>query len=99
MPITTFTTGNILTVEIEGRCDFDMYQEFRQAADKITTSTIGINFDFEKANYLDSSALGMLLMLKEKINGGKQNTSIINANPTVKKILDVSNFGQLFKIT
>jgi anti-anti-sigma factor len=48
--------------------------------------------------YLDSSALGMLLLLRDHAGGDTANIKIVNCNPDVKKILTISNFEQLFSI-
>ena len=54
--------------------------------------------DLAGTDYLDSSALGMLLLLREHAGGEGAAIQIINASPDVKKILDVANFGKLFDI-
>jgi anti-anti-sigma regulatory factor len=51
-----------------------------------------------KALYLDSSALGMLLLLRDHAGGDSANVQITKCNQDVKKILTISNFEQLFKI-
>ncbi len=50
------------------------------------------------ATYLDSSALGMLLLLRDHAGGDAAEVRIVNCNPDVRKILTISNFEQLFEI-
>ncbi|MFH6569337.1 STAS domain-containing protein, partial [Pseudomonas kulmbachensis] len=47
---------------------------------------------------LDSSALGMLLLLREYAGGDESDIRVVNSNPDVRKILGTSNFDQLFDI-
>ena len=47
---------------------------------------------------MDSSALGMLLQLKEHAGGAKSAVHIRNAKPAIKDILSVANFHQLMTI-
>ena len=47
---------------------------------------------------MDSSALGMLLQLKEHAGGSQRSLQIKNANPAIKDILGVANFDQLMQI-
>ena len=54
--------------------------------------------DMKGTSYLDSSALGMLLLLRDYAGGDDASISIVNANDDVKKILSISNFEQLFTI-
>ena len=54
--------------------------------------------DMRDATYLDSSALGMLLLLRDHAGGDAAEVRIVNCNPDVRKILTISNFEQLFEI-
>ena len=54
--------------------------------------------DLRETNYMDSSALGMLLQLKEHAGGSKSAVQIRNAKPAIKEILSVANFQQLMTI-
>jgi anti-anti-sigma factor len=54
--------------------------------------------DLKDATYLDSSALGMLLLLRDHAGGDSSQVKIVNCNADVKKILSISNFEQLFTI-
>ncbi len=98
MSISSQTTGDKLTISISGRFDFDLHREFRAAIDSISESTKHITVDLRTTEYVDSSALGMLLMLKSKMGDQKDKVSLINAKPEVKKILEIANFGQLFSL-
>ena len=55
--------------------------------------------DFSGVDMLDSSALGMLLMAREKAKGAGNKVSLVNCNDRIKKILEVAQFNMLFKIT
>jgi anti-anti-sigma factor len=45
---------------------------------------------------MDSSALGMLLQLREHAGGSNQSVLIRNCNPEIAEILRISNFNKLF---
>jgi len=98
MSISSQITGDKLTINISGRFDFDIHREFRTAIDSINGDTKHIIVDLRTTEYVDSSALGMLLMLKSKMGDQKDKVSLINAKPEVKKILEIANFGQLFSL-
>ncbi|AJQ96323.1 STAS domain-containing protein [Gynuella sunshinyii] len=90
--------GNELTIKIKGRFDFSAHQDFRQVYESTEPTVESYIVDMREASYLDSSALGMLLLLRDHAGGDKAQISIVNCNPDVKKILTISNFGQLFTI-
>ena len=54
--------------------------------------------DMSQTTYLDSSALGMLLLFKEHAGDRASDITIRGSTPNVKKILDVSQFDKLFTI-
>ncbi|MNO07328.1 STAS domain protein [compost metagenome] len=54
--------------------------------------------DLKGTTYLDSSALGMLLLLRDHAGGERAQIRLANCNPDVRKILAISNFEQLFQI-
>ncbi len=91
--------GGELTIKIQGRFDFSAHQEFRDSYEKMKEDPQGYVVDMKETTYLDSSALGMLLLLRDHAGGDKSNIKIINCNPDVKKILTISNFEQLFSIS
>jgi anti-anti-sigma factor len=90
--------GNELTINIEGRFDFSSHQEFRRSYEGLSDTPSSYKVDMNTASYLDSSALGMLLLLRDYAGGDQADISIANCNDDVKKILSISNFEQLFKI-
>ncbi|GAA6134824.1 anti-anti sigma factor HsbA [Oceaniserpentilla sp. 4NH20-0058] len=98
MSINTSVNGEELTVVVEGRFDFSAHQEFRDAYEEAGASVCKYVIDMAKATYLDSSALGMLLLLRDHAGGDSANVRIVRCNADVKKILTISNFEQLFTI-
>jgi anti-anti-sigma factor len=90
--------GQELTILIRGRFDFAAHQEFRDAYEGAGLSPRRYVIDLKGATYLDSSALGMLLLLRDHAGGEHASISLINCSPDVRKILTISNFEQLFRI-
>ncbi|WP_339082291.1 STAS domain-containing protein [Pseudomonas sp. TMP9] len=90
--------GHELTILIQGRFDFAAHQDFRDAYERIESPPQRYMIDLKNTTYLDSSALGMLLLLRDHAGGDHAQISLLNCNPDVRKILAISNFEQLFKI-
>jgi anti-anti-sigma factor len=87
-----------VTIAVTGKFDFQLYDEFRASyADTAGNGTEYV-IDLSDTEYLDSSALGMLLLLREHAGGESSSIEITQASPEVRKILDVANFGKLFKL-
>lgn len=90
--------GKELTIRIKGRFDFSTHQDFRSAYEGASAALNSFVVDLREATYLDSSALGMLLLLRDHAGGDSSRVRIVNCNSDVKKILAISNFEQLFTI-
>jgi HptB-dependent secretion and biofilm anti anti-sigma factor len=90
--------GQELTIAVQGRFDFNTHQAFRDAYQAPGSSPRRFVVDLNGATYLDSSALGMLLLLRDHAGSDKADIRLINCNPDVRKVLSVSNFEQLFAI-
>lgn len=96
MSVTTQLEADKLTIQISGRFDFSVHNEFRQASKQAESNVKRIVIDLSNTDYLDSSALGMLLVLRDKVDGNA--IKIIGARPDVKKILEIANFNKLFTV-
>lgn len=90
--------GTELTISIQGRFDFAAHQEFRDSYERVECDPSSYILDMNDTTYLDESALGMLLLLRDHAGGDSSSIHIVNCNSDVKKILTISNFEQLFTI-
>ncbi|MCH8104886.1 MAG: STAS domain-containing protein [Proteobacteria bacterium] len=90
--------GNKVHISVGGKFDFQLYDEFRAAYANTRGEGAQHIVDLSATEYLDSSALGMLLLLREHAGGESSNIRISKESPEVKKILDVANFEKLFNI-
>jgi len=100
MPLTIQRSddGRVVTITISGRFDFDLHQEFRQAFEHAEEEDARYVIDLAQAEYMDSSAIGMLLLLRERAGGDRADIAIVNCSPAINKILTISNFHKLFKV-
>ena len=90
--------GQELTIAIQGLFDFGAHQEFRDAYERVEGTPKRYQVDLQGTTYLDSSALGMLLLLRDHAGGDHAQIRLLNCNGDVRKILAISNFEQLFQI-
>ena len=88
------------TLKLNGRFDFNTHRDFRAAYEPLLADTAvkAVTVDFAGVDYLDSSALGMLLMLRDKMSGVNKDVSLTCVQGNVKQVLDIANFGKLFRI-
>ncbi len=90
--------GKILTIAVSERFDISVYKDFSSTyADKLDQVSTCV-IDMAKAEFLDSSALGMLLMLRERATAADTTVKIANCSPGVMNILKMANLDKLFLI-
>jgi len=91
--------GQIVTISINGRFDFNLYKDFRDAYETgLNKGNVKFIINLSQTEYMDSSALGMLLVLKERTGGDNSSIVLKNCNKEIKNILSISNFDKLFSI-
>ncbi len=91
--------GKKVNINISGRFDYKVSQEFRDSYRQVPgQDDVAYHVDLSDATYMDSSALGMLLLLREhaKCHGGS--VFIDQPSKQIDSILKVANFEQLFTI-
>ena len=94
-----FDDGKKVQINISGRFDYKLSQEFRDTYRQIPGQEgIAYYVNLSEADYMDSSALGMLLLLREhaKCRGGT--VYIEKPSEQINNILKVANFEHLFTI-
>ena len=92
---TLSSDGKNLTINISGRFDFEVVQEFRSAYTE--HSDVDYVIDMRSTEHMDSSALGMLLNMRKSL-GDTAKISIINCRPQINIILTISRFDKKFEI-
>jgi len=90
--------GKVLTISITGRFDITVYKDFGQSYKDKLDSVSKCIIDMADVEYMDSSALGMLLMLRERAGVDDAVIDIVNCTDGIKKILMTANFNKLFHI-
>lgn len=100
MQTQVLTSGNTATIKLAGRFDFNAHRSFRDAYEPQLGNADVKEFqiDFGQVDYVDSSALGMLLMLRDKAKASGRAVSLANCRGAVKQVLDIANFSKLFAI-
>jgi anti-anti-sigma factor len=89
--------ANTVKIGISGRFDCNLHRCFRDAYRELPRDTHFL-VDFSETDYLDSSGLGMLLLLREFAGGENSRITIAGCCDKIKRILDIANFDKLFTI-
>ncbi|MAA70196.1 MAG: anti-anti-sigma factor [Bermanella sp.] len=85
-----------IRISITGRFDFNLLQEFRDAYSNETDSSCHYTIDLAQTDYIDSSALGMLLNMKNHLGAEDRQIDIKNCQPNLIKIFSIAHFDKKF---
>jgi anti-anti-sigma factor len=95
----TINGADVVTIEMRGRFDFSVHKQFRAAyKDQDRPGTCYI-VKMGAVEYIDSSALGMLLLLREHAQARGGTVRIVDCDANIRNILKIANFDRLFDIT
>ncbi|MCW8982792.1 MAG: STAS domain-containing protein [Gammaproteobacteria bacterium] len=92
--------SSVITINLPENFDFRIHREFRAAYEQSGNEDKNFIINLKNTKYMDSSALGMLLLLREYTgnDSGIDRVRITNVCEEVKNILRISKFEKLFKI-
>jgi anti-anti-sigma factor len=82
-----------VTLEITGRFDFRMIKEFQQLLAREPRTWI---VDLAAVDYVDSSALGMLLLLRERVGGDNTRVQLRGVCGQPRDVLLMARFDRMF---
>lgn len=100
MHIHSETLGNEIILRLEGRMDYPTHREFRDASDKAldVPDVNTIIIDLALVNFMDSAALGMLLLLREKAELKERKIVLSHPSPSILQVLKMVHFQKFFEI-
>lgn len=91
--------GKSMTIKMDEKFDFGKVQDFRMAYNTDNEKVTSITVDLSSTEYMDSSALGMLLNMQKSTSATVNTYNIVNCRPQVAKILKISRFDKKFNIS
>ena len=85
----------LTTIAISGRFDFQCITEFQPALQIDDRRWV---VDLTHADYVDSAALGMLLLLRERAGGDSGRVTIRGLRGQPRDVLKIARFDRMFTI-
>jgi len=98
MNISVRQQGGKARVVLKGRFDFSSRHDFREACDDALSGSpdTDVVVDLRDLDYLDSAALGMLLLLNDRGRAAGKTISLAARPGVVCDVLRVAKFDALF---
>jgi anti-anti-sigma factor len=98
MAINVQIRGHSARIAVFGRFDFQLHRDFKEAYTPLldNAAVSEIEVEMSKVDYMDSAALGMLLLLSERAKAADKLAVLAHASGTVLRVLEVANFSKIF---
>ena len=100
MNIVSHKQAGALDITLQGSFTFDDHNGFRDILTAMASSDIvRVVFHMASVTFIDSSALGMLLLARDEAEKHKKSIALVGAAGQVDKLLRMARFDQLFTMT
>ncbi len=84
-------------VVMQGQFNFSDNQKFKEIIALVDTDANKIILNMESITFVDSAALGMLLVLRDEAETKGKKVAIHHPKGQVKTVMEISKFDQIFE--
>lgn len=88
-------------MRLHGRFDYSVHGEFLKRAESFVAEAVApqVRIDMGQLDYIDSSGLGMLLMMRDLAKRHDKTMTLTNVKGYVRQVIDNAQFSRLFDIS
>ncbi|MBF7728554.1 STAS domain-containing protein [Pseudomonas sp. N040] len=92
------STANAVTLRPARRFDFNSFRDFRNSYERALdiAGTRLLIVDLQDVQYIDSAALGILLLMRERATAANCTVELHNLHGVTKEVLEIANFQKIF---
>jgi len=98
MTVTLLECNGYVTIYIRGRFVFSCHKEFNYVMYIYNRVDTYFTVDLSNVTYMDSAALGMLLLLRDHVGCDTDRVQLRSPSIPAREILELANFNHIFSI-
>lgn len=99
MDYTSSVSGNAVSLKLSGQFTFADTQKFKEILDIVTGKKAkSLSLDFLNVTFIDSSGMGMLLLLRDEAQNNSISLNLLSPQGQVEKLFNISKFYKIFSI-
>lgn len=96
MNIIEHTVNHVVTFQLEGNFTYNQRRAFQEAIKKACQQNAQhIIIDLSQVGFVDSAALGLLMVTHRQLSAEKRRMTLAHPQPTVKQIIELANLHQI----
>jgi anti-sigma B factor antagonist len=88
----------MVTVELSGDVDIAIKEELRARLDAAAEQSDSVDIDLSKVDYADSTALGLIIALRNRLRERGGEVRLVAPSERVRKLLNYAGLDQAFTI-
>lgn len=98
MNVTQEKRSETVILHMDGRFDFGARKNFKDAMDQAIKEGSPIVLDLGQVSFVDSSALGLLVISHQNLKNRKIPFFLVNPQTYVRQVLDLANVAKMIPI-
>ena len=99
MEIRKSSNGSHYSFSLSGKFTFSDHSSFKSIIDTLKSGEVSsVSLDLSNLDFVDSAALGMLLIAREEAEKNNMSLTIIKPTGQIDKMFKISKFDTLFNI-
>lgn len=100
MDLTIDVRDGMLSAVLSGKFTFDDNRRFKDVLDMVDQQAVRqVSLDLSRLEHVDSAALGMMLLLRKKVQEKGGTVILRNPQGMVQRTLDLAKFGEMFVLS
>ena len=99
MEINTNESGDLVTLFVKGEIEVYSLPEFSRLAESYLGGPRKMILDFKDLDYIDSSGLGFIVTLHERMERQDQHLSLVNMRPHVARVFKITRLDRILDIS
>lgn len=100
MDVAIERAGDRVNLHLSGHFDIHSNTDFRNAFRPWLTEegVASLAVDLSDIPYMDSSGLGMLLLLRDRARAAGKSVVLTHCGPNLQRLLEIAHFDSIFRI-
>lgn len=99
MQISCLEDQDLVTIAVAGELEVYSLPEFSRLAESYLGGPAKLILDMEHLEYIDSSGLGFLVTLHERLERQAQSLRLVNLQPHVARVFRITRLDQILDVS
>ena len=90
--------NKVVTIRVQGRFNIEVFDDFNGAYKDVSPPEEKYVVDLGETEHIDSAALGMLLLMRERLDRAGATVAVANCPREIKRVLETVGLQKLIHV-